>query len=88
MVLLPTERMVAAGGGDDDRATVALPYSGGQCFAVVFPICTVAQVPALSFDDVLPSYDSSVIVGSADGGGMAEVPRGKARFFFSSVQRP
>jgi hypothetical protein len=48
----------------------------------------VAQVPALSFDGVLPSHSGSAIVGSADGGGMAEVPGGKARFFFSSVQRP
>ena len=88
MVLLPTERMVAARGGDDDRATVALPCSGGQCFAAVFPVCTVAQVPALSFDGVLPSHGGSAIVSSADGSGMAEVPGGKARFFFSSVQRP
>ena len=79
---------MAAGGGDDDMATVALPCSGGQCFAVVFPVCIVAQVPALSFDGVLPSHSGSAIVGSADGGGMAEVPGGKARFFFSSVQRP
>jgi hypothetical protein len=47
----------------------------------------VLSSPSIA-DGVLPSHDGSAIVGSADGGRMAVVPGGEARFFFFSLQRP
>jgi hypothetical protein len=75
-------------------AAPSLPFLAFSPLSLVFPSfsCSLFSLASssgfchLASLVLLPSGGSAV-VGSADGGGMAVVPEGEARFFFFSLQR-
>jgi len=54
-------RTVAAGGDDDGGVTMALLYSGGQCFAAIFPVCI--EVWVFSFSSLVLQQGRKMVRG-------------------------
>jgi hypothetical protein len=61
MVLLLMGRTVAADGDDDGGVTMALFYSGGQCFAAIFPVCI--EVWVFSFSSLVLQQGRKMVRG-------------------------